>query len=104
MTVLVLLDLTVKSDDLPASYAAVEATLAETRKRDGAVSVVTWIDETDPARMVVIESWESHEALDAYRRWRATDAPPHAMIGALAAPPSSRSFIQPDHQHEENHA
>ncbi len=92
MTVLVLLELALKPDDLSASYAGLEATLAETRNRQGAVSVETWVDESDPAQVVVIETWESHQALEDYRLWRKGDGVPHQMIAVLAGPPRSSSF------------
>jgi quinol monooxygenase YgiN len=100
MTVLVLLDLELKSDDLEASYAGIEATLAETRERDGAVSVDTWIDDSDPTRLIVIETWETNDALASYRQWRAGDGAPHQMIAALAAPPRSRSFTNHNHSQQ----
>jgi len=100
MTVLVVLDLELKSDDLAASYAGIEATLAETRQRDGALSVATWVDESDPAKVIVMETWESHDALTSYREWRAGDGTPHQMLAALAAPPRSRSFAADTHSQQ----
>lgn len=92
MTIHVLLQLDLKNDDLPASYDGVKTTLAETRNYPGAQSIEAWVDEQDASKVVVVESWESKEALQAYQSWRASDGVPHALIAALAAPPVSREF------------
>lgn len=96
MTVHVLLDLELKTDDLAASYEGVRTTLAQTRARDGALSIDAWVDEKDPARITVVETWDSPDALASYRSWRAGDGIPHALIAVLAAPPVSRTFTPLD--------
>ncbi|MFI5426653.1 putative quinol monooxygenase [Aeromicrobium sp. UC242_57] len=58
----------------------------------GAESIEAWVDAEDDKKVVVVESWESKEALQAYQSWRASDGVPHALIAALAAPPVSREF------------
>jgi quinol monooxygenase YgiN len=59
------------------------------------MSVATWVDESDPTKVVVLERWESHEALTSYQQWRAGDGVPHQLIAVLAGPPRSRSFTSP---------
>ena len=61
------------SPDAPAdAEARVTSVLAQTRARPGFVSADVVRDLTDPRHLVVIEMWESLEADDAYRAWRAT--------------------------------
>lgn len=95
MTIKVLLEATAKSDLLEDSYAGIHATLEQTRAFPGAVSLEVLIDDADPAKVVVIETWESVEAHDAYVAWRATrEGAPRALIAVLAGPPSTRVFTE----------
>jgi quinol monooxygenase YgiN len=59
--------------DAPADVEErVTAVLSQTRARPGFVSADVVRDVADPRHLVVIEVWESLEADDAYRAWRAT--------------------------------
>jgi heme oxygenase (mycobilin-producing) len=67
-----LLDLRLR-DDAPAdAEERVTAILTATRVRPGLLSADVVRDLTDPQHLVVVEVWESVEADDAYRAWRAT--------------------------------
>jgi quinol monooxygenase YgiN len=92
MTVHVIMELELKSDDLDGSYAGVEETLSETRGRPGAMSIDVWVDDTDASKVAVVESWESQDALDEYQRWRRDEVPASALMAVLAGPPRFRSF------------
>lgn len=60
-------------DDAPAdAEARITAVLSATRARPGILSADVVRDLEDPRHLVVLETWESVEADDAYRAWRAT--------------------------------
>src|SRR5262245_54151666 len=89
----VLLELTLKSDSLEDSYAGIHDTLVDTRKFAGCNGVDVVIDRTDPAKVVLIENWDSFDAHQAYTDWRGTpEGRPAAMIAALAGAPVQRYF------------
>ena len=67
-----LLDLQLRPDAPADAEERVSAILAQTRARPGSLSVDVVRDLEDPRHLVVIEVWESVEADDAYRAWRAT--------------------------------
>lgn len=72
MAVTSLLDIQLRPDAPADAEAQVSATLSQTRARPGSLSVDVVRDLEDPRHLVVIEVWESVEADDAYRAWRAT--------------------------------
>lgn len=72
MAVVALLDLQLKPDALEKSYQVISEVLVATRAFAGNQGVTVLIDTEDPAHVIVHESWESIEADDAYRAWRAT--------------------------------
>jgi quinol monooxygenase YgiN len=93
MALIVFLELQLKAEPLDESYAAVHATLAQTREFAGAISIDVYIDETDPARIVVVETWQNAEAQAAYQAWRATpDGAPVQLGAVLAGTPVARRF------------
>lgn len=92
MTMIAILELRLKSDDVEKSHAAVRETLVDTRKFPGCLAVDVLIDREDPAHLVLVEKWESAEHDQAYRDWRAGDGAPVALIEVLAGPPELSTF------------
>jgi quinol monooxygenase YgiN len=92
MATTVLLDVQLKPDSLDEAYAAVHETLEQTRAFTGAISLEVLIDNTDPTRLVVVETWESDAAHDAYVAWRATPEGAAALGPFAAAAPVTRVF------------
>jgi quinol monooxygenase YgiN len=72
MPITALLDIQLRPDAPADAEARVNSVLAQTRARPGCLSVDVVRDLNDPRHLVVIETWESLEADDAYRAWRAT--------------------------------
>lgn len=72
MTITSLLDIQLRPDGPADAEAQVSAILSQTRARPGSLSVDVVRDLEDRRHLVVIEVWESVEADDAYRAWRAT--------------------------------
>jgi quinol monooxygenase YgiN len=74
MAITSVLDIQLRADAPADAEARVSSILAQTRARPGFVSADVVRDLDDPRHLVVIEVWESLEADDAYRAWRATPA------------------------------
>jgi quinol monooxygenase YgiN len=72
MPITSVLDLQLRPDAPADAETRVSAILSQTRARPGSLSVDVVRDLEDPRHLVVIEVWESLEADDAYRAWRAT--------------------------------
>jgi quinol monooxygenase YgiN len=72
MAITSLLDIRLRPDAPADAETRVSAILSDTRARPGFVSADVVRDLDDPRHLVVIEVWESFEADQAYRAWRAT--------------------------------
>ena len=72
MAITSLLELRLSPDAPDDVEDRVTAILSQTRARPGLVSADVVRDLEDPLHLVVVEVWESVEADDAYRAWRAT--------------------------------
>jgi quinol monooxygenase YgiN len=88
MTVLSFLDLRVKADAVDSATATIHETLIATRGRAGCLGVDVTIDVDDPTHFMLVEKWESIEADDAYRAWRATPEGASDLGAVLAGAPS----------------
>jgi heme oxygenase (mycobilin-producing) len=81
-----LLELQLKPDSLDTAHQVIHETLTDTRAFPGCLEVSVLVDSKDPAHVVVVETWESLEHDQAYRKWRATDGASN-LGSVLAAPP-----------------
>jgi quinol monooxygenase YgiN len=72
MAITSVLDIRLRPDAPADAEARISAILSDTRARQGCLSVDVVRDLDDPRHLVVIEVWESLEADNAYRAWRAT--------------------------------
>jgi heme oxygenase (mycobilin-producing) len=88
MTVTVILDLQIKPDDVAGSPAVLRNVLSATRNFDGNEGVDVFNDLADPGHVVVVERWESEEAVNAYQAWRATPDGASILGSILAGAPS----------------
>ena len=86
MPVVSLLELTL-APETAAGLDVVHEVLRATRAFDGCLSVEVVVDTEDPQHVVVVERWQSLEADDAYRAWRATPEGASGLGDVLAAPP-----------------
>jgi quinol monooxygenase YgiN len=85
MAVTALLDLRLDPEILDQGLHKLREILSVTRAVDGCLGVQIMIDETDPAHVVVLETWASIEHDDAYRKWRAGEGRSD-LPSVLAAP------------------
>jgi heme oxygenase (mycobilin-producing) len=87
-----ILDLQLKPESLDAAPAVLHATLTDTRAFAGCLGVTVLIDSTDPAHVVLYETWESVERDRAYRAWRATPEGASDLGSIMAGPPKLTLF------------
>jgi quinol monooxygenase YgiN len=93
----VLLELTLKADQLEDAYRGIHDTLVDTRAFAGCLGVDVLLNRENPAQAVLVETWETFEAHDAYTAWRATpEGAPKALAAALAGAPVQRTFTLAD--------
>ncbi len=92
MAIIAILDLQLKAESLAAAPAILHATLTDTRAFAGCLHVTVLNDTTDPAHVVVYETWESVEHDRAYRAWRASPEGVSQLGSILAAPPALTLF------------
>jgi quinol monooxygenase YgiN len=96
VSVIALLDITLKADQLDEARAVVHETLAQTRAFAGNESVEVMVDAADPAHWVLVERWASMDADNAYREFRATPAGASELGKYLAAVPTlTKGLLDP---------
>ena len=72
MAITSVLDIQLRPDAPADAETRISSILSQTRARPGFLSADVVRDLDDPRHLVVIELWESLEADEAYRAWRAT--------------------------------
>jgi len=72
MAITSVLDIQLRPDAPADAETRISSILSPTRARPGLLSADVVRDVDDPRHLVVIEVWESLEADNAYRAWRAT--------------------------------
>jgi quinol monooxygenase YgiN len=87
MTVTVTLELRFKPDEVSAARELMGRVLQDTRAFDGNVRTDVLVDEDDEAHWVIYELWETVEADEAYRAFRAGEGKITQLPPLLAAPP-----------------
>ena len=96
MSVTVLLELRFKPESVEEARAVFTRELVKTRAFAGALTVDTLIDEDDEAHWIIYEVWESVEADEAYRAFRAGDGKITDLPPLLAEPPVKTRYITSD--------
>ena len=92
MAVTAFLDLHLKADAPDDAAAVIDGILADTRARPGSQGLRVLRDVADPAHLTVVEQWESLDADDAYRAWRATPEGASGLGDLLDRPPVLTRF------------
>jgi len=87
MTVTVTLELRFKPDEVAAGRELMGRTLEVTRAFDGNVRTDVLVDDDDKAHWLIYEIWETVEADEAYRAFRAGEGKVTQLPPLLAAPP-----------------
>lgn len=87
MPITAFLELHVRADAPADAAAVIEGILADTRAFDGSLGLEVLRDTADPARLVVVERWQSMAHDEAYRAWRATPEGASNLGDLLDRPP-----------------
>lgn len=96
MSVTVLLELRFKPESVEEARAVFTRELVKTRAFEGALTVDTLVDEDDEAHWIIYEVWESVEADEAYRAFRAGDGKITDLPPLLAEPPVKTRYVTSD--------
>jgi quinol monooxygenase YgiN len=81
------LEVRLKADKLDTAFEVIHETLTATRAFPGCLGVTVLVDSADPAHVIAIETWESPEADNAYRKWRASAEGASDLGSILATAP-----------------
>ncbi|RFA23716.1 antibiotic biosynthesis monooxygenase [Subtercola boreus] len=82
-----LLELRIKPESVDGALGVITEVLAATRAREGNLGVEVLVDAADESHITIVEHWESIEADNAYRAWRATDEGKSALGTIVASAP-----------------
>ncbi|OBK43933.1 antibiotic biosynthesis monooxygenase [Mycobacterium gordonae] len=96
MAVIVILELQFKPESVAAGRELMGRTLEVTRAFDGNLQTDVWVDEDDEAHWLIYEVWESIEADEAYRRFRAGEGKVTELPPLLAGPPNKKRYSTAD--------
>ena len=89
MAITATLDIRLKADKLDTAFEVIHETLAGTRAFPGCLGVSVLVDSADPAHVILLETWESAEHDNAYRKWRATAKAPRSSAPCWPPRPAS---------------
>lgn len=92
MSVLVLLEAPVKSDEVANIKSYLTELLPESRAYDGCQSMEVYFNKEDGSNMVMVEQWDSRAAHEQYLGWRTETGVMDKLGAMLAGPPSIRYF------------
>jgi quinol monooxygenase YgiN len=92
MTVISLLEFSIRPDALESAPGLISEILAATRAFSGSLGVEVIIDLDDANHFVLVERWDSVESDDSYRAWRATPEGASSLGSILVAPASLKRY------------
>lgn len=96
MTVIVLLELKFKPEEVGAGRELMGRTLETTRAFEGNLRTDVWVDEADEAHWIIYEEWATVDADEAYRAFRAGEGKVTQLPPLLAASPVKTRYITTD--------
>jgi quinol monooxygenase YgiN len=96
MSVMVLLEAPVRSEEVSHMKSYLAEILPETRVYEGCRAIDVYFNGEDTSRMVMIEHWSSRTQHKKYVDWRTETGVMGKIGGMLAGPPSIRYFDRVD--------
>ncbi len=96
MSVLVLVEAPVKSEDVSNMKSYMAEILPDTRAYDGCQAIDVYFTTGDEGNMVLVEHWDSRPHHEKYLGWRTETGVMDKIGGMLAGPPSIRYFERAD--------
>jgi quinol monooxygenase YgiN len=91
-----ILELQLKADAVDTAHQVLHATLAGTRAFPGCLGVTVLVDDQNPARVLIVERWESMDSDRAYRAWRATPEGATELGAVLGGRPELSHYTEAD--------
>ena len=92
MSVMVLLEAPVKSEEVSNMKSYMAELLPDSRKYDGCKGMNVYFNTEDKNNIVIVEHWESRPHHEKYLGWRTETGVMAKLGGMLAGPPSIRYF------------
>jgi quinol monooxygenase YgiN len=96
MSVMVLLEAPVKSEEISKMKSYLAEILPSSREYGGCRGFEVYFNTEDKGRMVVVEHWDSRPQHEKYLAWRTETGVMAKLGGMLAGPPSIRYFEKAD--------
>ncbi len=96
MSVLVLVEAPVKSEDISKMKSYLAEILPDTRAYDGCQGVDVYFNTEDAGNLVLVEYWDSRAHQEKYIGWRTETGVSDKLGAMLAGPPSIRYFERTD--------
>ncbi len=96
MSIRVLLEASVKSDDVSNMKSYLAEIFPGTRSYPGCQGIDAFFNTEDTANMVLVEHWDSRADFEKYLGWRTETGVMDKLGGMLAGPPSIRYFQRTD--------
>lgn len=96
MPVTVILELKFKPESVAEAQEVFRRALVDTRAFPGNLGTDVLVDETDEAHWLIYEVWESVEADEAYRAFRAGEGKLTEVPALVAAPPVKSRYVTSD--------
>jgi quinol monooxygenase YgiN len=90
MSVLVIVELTARPDRAAEFVPLLAAQLPDTRGFDGCEVCNVYVDQDDPTRFSIVETFTSRAHYERYFAWRGERGDLDALGGLLAGPPAVR--------------
>jgi quinol monooxygenase YgiN len=92
MSVLVVLDFSVRPEMLDDFKASLPVILPDTRAREGCEWVTAHQNQDDPNEVTLVERWGSRAHYEAYLAWRVERGDMENLAKLVTAPPRIRYF------------
>ena len=96
MSVLVLLEVQVKPEDISHMKSFLAEILPDTRTYDGCQKIDTYVNTEDKGNVVMVEHWKSRAHYEKYKTWRTETGVMDKLGAMLTGPPSLRYFERID--------
>jgi quinol monooxygenase YgiN len=96
MSVMVLLEATVKAEEISNMKSYLAEKFPETREYDGCQGMDVYFNTENEGTMVMVEHWDSRAQHEKYLGWRTQTGVMDKIGGMLAGPPSIRYFDRAD--------
>ena len=87
MTSTVILEISLKPDEIDSAIALFKESLPDTRAYDGCQSIEVIQGDDDPTCLIVYEKWESRSHYEKYLAWREETGFLDKLGAFLAGPP-----------------